>query len=419
MLYRQTGADRRWKRRRALMAGLAVICGAMLAVQVWLGQGLDSLPIGFVSRSPAIWPFLCHYRLNQTFPFVEERVPDYLQRIAPRMQAARSSTIPTIFVAVPSYRDDDCPETINNLFRRAHRPDLVTVGLVDQIAGKVDRPCIDGVDERWKARIRLVERDARVSDGPNTARYLASKLWDGERYYFSVDAHTRFIQNWDAILLNMMGRLPANAIVTHYPVAEETSLGDNGGAIPWLCKGHFGGGAPPGLIMQECGECHERNRLPAETSCVGTFLGAGFFFGSSRILSAAPPDRYLGRLFQGEELLLAARLWTSGFEFYAPTTNVGAHRYGGRAHNVFWENDPSDLAAQKERTMARVYYLLGQTQQRPEKDDEIDYLGMGTVYPLDDYLEFAGLDFANGVQTSRCDSRFDRQTRQWVPASVR
>lgn len=221
------------------MAGLAVICGAMLAVQVWLGQGLDSLPIGFVSRSPAIWPFQCHYRLNQTFPFVEERVPDYLQRIAPRMQAARSTTIPTIFVAVPSYRDDDCPETINNLFRRAHRPDLVTVGLVDQIAGKVDRPCIDGVDERWKARvwvsrgghlpswfidfmqqIRLVERDARVSDGPNTARYLASKLWDGERYYFSVDAHTRFIQDWDAILLNMMGRLPANAIVTHYPVAE-------------------------------------------------------------------------------------------------------------------------------------------------------------------------------------------------------
>lgn len=86
---------------------------------------------------------------------------------------------------------------------------------------------------------------------------------------------------------------------------------------------------------------------------------------------------------------------------------------------MFWENDPSDLAAQKERTMARVYYLLGQTQQRPEKDDEIDYLGMGTVYTLDDYLEFAGLDFANGVQTSRCDSRFDRQTRQWVPASVR
>jgi hypothetical protein len=81
--------------------------------------------------------------------------------------------------------------------------------------------------------------DARQADGPNTARsaevvmdgwldelcprYVLSKLWDGEGFYLSIDAHMHFMMGWDQVLLDMMSLLPSNAIVTHYPVAAVSS----------------------------------------------------------------------------------------------------------------------------------------------------------------------------------------------------
>lgn len=58
-----------------------------------------------------------------------------------------------------------------------------------------------------------------------------------------------------------------------------------------------------GVYGQACGECHDVHRR-SNSSCVGPFLGAGFLFGRSTLLTAAPPDRYLPLLFHGEELLL-------------------------------------------------------------------------------------------------------------------
>ena len=38
----------------------------------------------------------------------------------------------SIFVAIPSYRDDECPITINKAFEDAENPQNVYIGLVDQ-----------------------------------------------------------------------------------------------------------------------------------------------------------------------------------------------------------------------------------------------------------------------------------------------
>jgi hypothetical protein len=137
-------------------------------------------------------------------------------------------------------------------------------------------------------------------------------------------------------------------------------------------------------------------------------------------------DRYLPRLFQGEELLLAARLWTAGelslsrktiglmivgFDFYAPTTNVVSHRYGPRDHNVFFENQAD---AGKTSTLDRVYYLLGQQSELPSNRHEIEHLGMGKQRSLAEYLDFAGLDFQKQVQVSRCESRYDQELKEWI-----
>jgi hypothetical protein len=38
-------------------------------------------------------------------------------------------------------------------------------------------------------------------EGPTHARFIASKLWDGEEYILSIDAHTKLVENWGMLRL--------------------------------------------------------------------------------------------------------------------------------------------------------------------------------------------------------------------------
>ncbi len=54
---------------------------------------------------------------------------------------------------------------------------------------------------------------------------------------------------------------------------------------------------------------------------------------------AARADPDLPMLFSGEEILYTARLWTSGYDLFAPTANVVFHQYSGSSSTrpKFWE----------------------------------------------------------------------------------
>lgn len=43
----------------------------------------------------------------------------------------------TIFVSVASYRDENCPTTLKEMFSKAHRPENVFIGLVQQVLPRI------------------------------------------------------------------------------------------------------------------------------------------------------------------------------------------------------------------------------------------------------------------------------------------
>ena len=43
-------------------------------------------------------------------------------------------------------------------------------------------------------------------------------------------------------------------------------------------------------------------------------------------------------IFMGEEISMSARLWTSGYDIFSPTTNVLNHYYVRRHYPKFWES---------------------------------------------------------------------------------
>lgn len=57
------------------------------------------------------------------------------------------------------------------------------------------------------------------------------------------------------------------------------------------------------------------------------FVGAGFQLSSADVLIEVPFDPKLDMLFVGEEILYSARLWTKGWDMFAPDMNIVKHHY--------------------------------------------------------------------------------------------
>ena len=57
-------------------------------------------------------------------------------------------------------------------------------------------------------------------------------------------------------------------------------------------------------------------------------------------LNSPPPtsDPLLPWIFMGEEISMSARLWTAGYDIFAPPTNVLNHYYVRRHYPKFWES---------------------------------------------------------------------------------
>ena len=63
---------------------------------------------------------------------------------------------------------------------------------------------------------------------------------------------------------------------------------------------------------------------PVSAPPVSKFWAAGFNFSRSQCLREVPYPR-VENLFFGEEALMAAKLWTAGWDFFAPPEEVVHH----------------------------------------------------------------------------------------------
>ncbi len=111
----------------------------------------------------------------------------------------------TIYVAIASYRDYQCRDTVTSIFERAKFPERVRVGVVDQIVDGEDgpcdapyRPCKDDPEQmlcKYKSQIDVYQVDAPLAIGPVFARHLGHRMYRGEYYYMQSDAHGKCFCN--------------------------------------------------------------------------------------------------------------------------------------------------------------------------------------------------------------------------------
>ena len=236
----------------------------------------------------------------------------------------------SIFVSIASYRDENCASTLQSIYENATHPNNVFVGIVQQ--NKLgDSECeIENKLLYKNGNVRTLRLSYDDAKGPCHARYLASGLYQGETYYFQVDSHMLFEKGWDADLVAMMRKLPTKSVVSHYPVSWDAMHESQG--VPKFT--HVTRLHDPILTFQS-----------EYTEDTGPSFGAsgGMIIMPGKAVREVYFDPNLDYVFQGEEMLYSARLYTHGFNFHSPTKNIVYHYYNREGDPKFWDKPGNNI----------------------------------------------------------------------------
>jgi SAM-dependent methyltransferase len=379
----------------------------------WAARSFELLRQGRLRAAVLLASPIEHLR-TQHYPSVERvdyQVVGDKPLVAPPVQAAAPGRLNwpprhgAIFVSIANYRDSETAHTLRDLFASAAHPERVFAGVFSQVVPGEDDDCLaDAVPHGAPAgHVRELRVHASESLGACWARSrILQELLQGEEYVLQIDSHSRFEPGWDDQLLDMLRRCPSErAILSAYPPAYE--LPDQ--RIP----------SPPSVIAANywdaSGILVARSRLldPEHLPSApvpGALIAAGCLFGPSAAFREVPYDPHL--YFHGEEVSLSVRLWTHGWDVFAPDRVVLYHDYSsnrGRARN--W-HDRRDWVALNQRSFARLRHLLGIEESRdPAVLRDIGRHGLGNARTLAEFEEFADIRFAaQSIGPRARDGRF-------------
>ncbi len=297
----------------------------------------------------------------------------------------------TIFVSIASYRDNECSLTLDTLFGNAKYPHRIFVGICEQNKeGILDETCITNKLLIYHNNIRIIKLDHKKAKGPTYARYHCSKLWRGEQYFLQIDSHTFFNKNWDTDLIEMITQIKTDPneslkpVLSVYPPSkDQMSISGFPEMDSCIIKNNI-----PTLY---CGWSDESNKPKRSNK---PWAAAGFMFLESDFLYSVPFDPNLSHLFQLEETLFSARLFTNGYDFYTPNKKVAYHHYN-REKAPLYHQDIKDSSECRTKAEKRALFLLGILPIESVAYNFLrdhNYYGLGKFRSIDDFWKTSGID---------------------------
>ena len=249
------------------------------------------------------------------------------------------TSLNTIFVSIPTYRDPEVVETIKDLFKKADNPERIIVGVCQQIDLK--KSSKDDIDLRKtfpyqfsSGQMRIDTMDYKDAKGPCLARERIEKFClRDEDFVLMIDAHMVFAPSWDTkILLDWYAIDDPMAILTTYPKEYKENRGWTDSEGTFLVGHSWKQNDLPLFALRSY---YKRPNIPVP--CISWV--AGFSFLPRHIVKKVPYLSKVPYLFIGEEIAMGARYFTHGCNFYAPTFSVVQTTYKHRGKRKFEELD--------------------------------------------------------------------------------
>ncbi|MFJ5157782.1 GlcNAc-transferase family protein [Pantoea sp. NPDC088449] len=314
----------------------------------------------------------------------------------------------TIFIGIASYRDAELVPTLLDILARAQHAERLHIAICWQDNGKL-HPFIDSgfipqlVGEhhghtlyrliKGNAQIQLLAVDYLKSQGACWARHMSNTLYNGESYHLQIDSHSRFTAHWDSEMIAMLESLRSQSprpILTHYPppYTPEQKKEQRSNKVSRLIFSQFNDKGVVSLNSVDMVEEQPRR---------SGYLAAGYLFSDGHFIENVPYDPQL--FFIGEEISLAARAFTHGYDLYTPHKVLLWHYYGRAKSPKFWSDHTNE--AKKSGQVDQVWWerdnisyqriqsLLGIS----DKQVDLGHWCLGTHRTLQEYQYRIGVDF--------------------------
>lgn len=305
----------------------------------------------------------------------------------------------TIFIQIASYRDPELLKTLNDCILNAEFPDRLRFGICWQHAEEDKWDTLDQYKD--DPRFRILDVNYKDSTGACWARNSIQQLYQGETYTFQLDSHHRFIRHWDTELIDMLKGLQAKGhkkpLITSYISSYNPETDPIGRTqVPWLMN--FDRFTPEGVIFflpaTIPGWQNLKEPIPSR------FYSAHFAFtvGQFALEVQHDPEFY----FHGEEITIAVRAFTHGYDLFHPHKIIAWHEYTRKGRVKQWDDD-SEWGKRNIRTHEKTRKLLGVDGQSFDSDEETyGKYGLGKERTIADWERYAGIRFS------------DRAVQEWT-----
>jgi hypothetical protein len=301
----------------------------------------------------------------------------------------------SIFVQISAYRDQEVTATILDAIKQSSGKHTLNFGVhfIYLEESEINVPDLPNV--------KYITSKAPENVGVGIGRYIAHQFYNGEDFYFQCDSHSRFVKDWDEIAIHsvldyqiqgidkpLLTMYPSNYWYKDTTFSEiETDKGDTS--------------YRSNISFHEKPEEFKNLRIPSQMSvdAKGSIftksISAGCVFTLGPYLE---PNKDMA--FWGEEILMAARSYTHGYDLVLPNQQFMYHLYYNWSNpeinrrKIFWQDFPNEFETMNAHSREVVYKIL---------TEEMTGEGLlGTKRTLVEYGTFAGLDFTTGEVLENC-----------------
>ena len=306
-----------------------------------------------------------------------------------------------IFVQIASYRDPQLVPTIKDMLANAKKPNNLVIGIARQYS---DEDGFDNLDEyRKDKRFRILDIPYQDAKGVCWARHQVQQLYKGETYTLQIDSHMRFVKDWDDILIKMIKGLQKDGykkpLLTGY-VPSFDPENDPAGRAQDAWRMVFDRFIPEGAVffLPETIPGWREMKKPV----TARFYSAHFCFTLGQFSTEVQhnPEYY----FHGEEISIAARAYTWGYDLFHPHIPVVYHEYTRKGRTKQWDDDKEWVRRNNQAHLLnrKLFGMDGE-----EVTMDFSKYGFGTERTLKDYEIYSGLKFSNrAVQQYTLDKHY-------------
>lgn len=305
-----------------------------------------------------------------------------------------------IFIQIASYRDRQLLPTIKDCIDNAFSPENLVFCVAWQHSKEDEWDTLD--EFKNDPRFKIIDIDYTESKGACWARNKIQQLYDDEEYTLQLDSHHRFITNWDIELITMFRQLKKKGcekplLTSYLPSFNPEKDPDERVKAPY--KLNLDRFIPEGVIFFLPATIDNFESLTEPIPC--RFYSGHFCFTIGKFCREVQHDPNI--YFHGEEISIAVRAFTSGYDLFSPHKVIGWHEYTRKNRTKHWD-DHNNWNDHNTNAHVRVRKLLGID--GIENDIEFGIYGLGIERSLDDYERYSGIHFeSRGVQQYTLDNK--------------